>query len=72
LEIQGQSACDTVLLVRTPDGSWYFDDDSNGNMDPMLDLYNTRMLNGRLDIWMGTYDGNGNCQATVEMETWAN
>lgn len=72
LEIQGQSACDTVLLVRTPDGSWYFDDDSNGNMDPMLDLYNTGMLNGRLDIWMGTYDGNGNCQATVEMETWAN
>lgn len=72
LEIQGQSSCDTVLLVRTPDGNWYFDDDSNGNLDPMLDIYGAAMLNGRVDVWVGTYDGGGNCQSTIEMETWNN
>ena len=72
LEIQGQSSCDTVLLVRTPSGEWYFDDDSNGNLNPMLDLYNTARLNGRLDVWVGTYSASGNCQAVIEMETWNN
>lgn len=72
LEIQVQSTCDSVLLVRAPDGSWYFDDDSNGNLDPMLDIYGRAMLNGRLDVWVGTFGGDPNCQASVEMETWSN
>jgi hypothetical protein len=71
LEIQGEAFCDTVLLVRTPDGMWHFDDDSNGGLNPMLNLSNTRMLNGRVDVWVGTYDA-GACPATIEMETWAN
>lgn len=71
LEIQGEASCDTVLLVRTPDGMWHFDDDSNGGLNPMLNLGNTAMLNGRVDVWVGTY-GLESCAATIEMETWAN
>jgi hypothetical protein len=69
LEIEGESSCDTVMLVRTPDGQWHFDDDSNGNLNPLINLNNTAMLNGRLDVWVGTYGG-GTCAATIEMETW--
>jgi hypothetical protein len=71
LEIQGEAACDTVLLVRTPDGMWHFDDDTNGGMNPMLNLDRTSMLNGRVDVWVGSYSA-GTCPATIEMETWAN
>jgi hypothetical protein len=69
LEIEGEAACDTVMLVRTPDGQWHYDDDSNGNLNPRLNLTNTVALNGRVDVWVGTYGGTS-CPATIEMETW--
>lgn len=69
LEIEGEASCDTVLLVRTPDGQWFLDDDSNGNLNPRLDLTNTFMLNGRVDVWVGSYSGAA-CPATIELETW--
>lgn len=68
LEIEGEASCDTLLLVRTPDGMWHFDDDSNGNLNPLINLTNTQMLNGRVDVWVGTFGGT--CPATIEMETW--
>lgn len=71
LEIEGEASCDTVLLVRTPDGQWYLDDDSNGNLNPRVDISNGFMLNGRVDVWVGTYSGTS-CPATIEMETWYN
>ncbi len=71
LEIEGEASCDTLLLVRTPDGQWYLDDDSNGNLNPRLDLTNGFMLNGRVDVWVGSYSG-VSCPATIEMETWFN
>jgi hypothetical protein len=69
LEIEGESSCDTVMLVRTPDGMWYFDDDSNGNLNPLININSSAMLNGRVDVWVGTYGG-GTCAASIEMETW--
>jgi hypothetical protein len=27
------------------------------------------MLNGRVDVWVGTYGGTS-CPATIELETW--
>ncbi|BDW84976.1 hypothetical protein [Roseicyclus marinus] len=69
LEIEGEASCDTVLLVRTPDGQWFLDDDSNGNLNPRLDLTNMFMLNGRVDVWVGSYSGTS-CPATIELETW--
>jgi hypothetical protein len=69
LEIEVNSSCDTTLLVRDAYGQWYFDDDSGGNLTPELNLRNMAGLNGRIDVWVGTY-GNATCPASVEFETW--
>jgi hypothetical protein len=69
LEIEVDSSCDTTLLVRDVFGQWHFDDDSGGNLTPTLNLTNMAALNGRVDVWVGTY-GNQTCPASVEFETW--
>lgn len=46
---------DTVLLVNGPNGSWHFNDDTNG-LDPSITFNNP--ADGRYDIWIGTFDGN--------------
>lgn len=61
------SECDAALLVNTASASWYYDDDDNGNLDPRIVL--TRPIDGRLDIWVGTYDGEY-CNARLTMETF--
>jgi hypothetical protein len=55
LEIEVNSSCDTTLLVRDAYGQWYFDDDRGGNLTPELNLRNMAALNGRIDVWVGTY-----------------
>jgi hypothetical protein len=69
LEIEGMGTCDTTLLVRSPDGQWHFDDDGNGDLQPLVNL--TGMLDGRVDVWVGTFGGQ-TCDTTIEMETWFN
>ncbi|MGR3485944.1 MAG: hypothetical protein ACU0BF_11415 [Paracoccaceae bacterium] len=49
------SECDASLLINTGAANWYYDDDDNGNLDPIITL--SRPSNGRLDVWVGTYDG---------------
>jgi hypothetical protein len=71
LEIEATSACDTTLLARTPDGRWHFDDDGNGNLQPLLNLTPGAALNGRVDVWVGALGGE-TCPAEVEFETWNN
>lgn len=66
LEIAVESECDSALLVNSPDGIWFYDDDSNGALDPFLSL--TTVPDGWLDIWIGTYDGEY-CNATLRLET---
>jgi hypothetical protein len=61
LEIEVNSSCDTTLLVRDAYGQWHFDDDSGGNLTPELNLRNMAGLNGRIDVWVGTY-GNATCR----------
>ena len=63
--------CDSVLLVNTANATWMFDDDSNpnGSLDPRLEIRGAQNLNGRLDVWVGTYS-NQYCDATLNMETW--
>jgi hypothetical protein len=62
------SECDSALLINTASASWYYDDDDNGNLDPRIVL--TRPANGRIDVWVGTYDGEF-CNAQLQMETFA-
>jgi hypothetical protein len=67
LEIRSVASCDTVLLVHAPNGQWYFDDDSHGNLNPAVNLYSP--ASGVYDIWVGTYN-TGTCGAQLQMETW--
>ncbi len=53
--------CDTVLLVNGADGSWYYDDDSSGDLMPWLEVVAD---DGRMDVWIGTYGGDF-CDAQV-------
>ena len=67
LVISVVSQCDAALLINTASQNWYYDDDDNGNLDPKITL--TRPANGRVDIWIGTYDGQY-CDAQLQMETF--
>mgnify|MGYP000899891616 CR=1 FL=1 len=49
------SRADTVLVINAPDGNWYCDDDSNGNLDPRV-TFNSPQA-GIYDIFVGTLDG---------------
>ncbi|MFO6466225.1 hypothetical protein ACK8OR_17690 [Jannaschia sp. KMU-145] len=67
LEIAVVSECDSALLVNTPAGNWYYDDDDNGNLDAKITL--TSPSSGILDIWVGTHDGQF-CDAELRLETF--
>ncbi len=59
--------CDTVLLVNTADATWYYDDDSNGDMNALINL--PTPSDGWIDVWVGTFDGSF-CEATLSLETF--
>ena len=61
------SECDAALLINTASANWYYDDDDNGNLDPRIVL--TRPVDGRIDIWVGTYDGSF-CNSELKLETF--
>jgi len=44
---------DTMLLVNTPGGEWVCDDDSHGDLDPLLSFPSAE--DGLYDIWVGSY-----------------
>ena len=67
LEVRVVSECDAALLINTASANWYYDDDDNGNLDPKIVL--TRPANGRVDIWIGTFDGEY-CDAQLQLETF--
>lgn len=54
LYIYAVSSEDTTILVNMPDGSWVCDDDSYGDGDPIVEIYDADM--GIYDIWVGTYN----------------
>jgi hypothetical protein len=56
------AASDTVLLVNAPDGSWHFNDDTNG-LNPAISF--NKPMDGLYDIWVGTFDDGGYVDATL-------
>ena len=52
LTIYAESKADTTLLINLPDGTWVADDDSGGNLNPLLKF--GKPQSGRYDIWVGT------------------
>lgn len=64
LTIWAESSIDTTLVINAPDGTWYCDDDSGGNLNPAIRF--ARPQSGRYEIWVGTYaGGNGNARVWV-------
>jgi hypothetical protein len=55
---------DTTLLINTPNGRWYCDDDSGGGFDPRIQITNPQ--SGRYDIWVGAY-GDEMVQSTLKI-----
>jgi hypothetical protein len=53
LIISATSDGDATLAIRAPNGTWHCDDDSGGNLNPMVRIDAPR--NGRYQIWVGTF-----------------
>lgn len=53
--------CDTLLLINGVDGTWYYDDDSSGDLMPWIEVVAD---DGQMDVWVGTYAGDY-CDATL-------
>jgi hypothetical protein len=56
------SGADTTLIINGPDGRWYCDDDSYGDLDAEVRF--GRPQSGVYDIWVGTVNG-GTASATL-------
>jgi hypothetical protein len=54
LTIHVESDADTTLLINLPDGTWVADDDSGGNLNPLIRF--AKPQSGRYDIWVGTFN----------------
>ena len=64
LSVDGER--DTTLLVRSPSGRWYCDDDSGEGLNPSLRFAPAE--SGRYDIWVGIYSSSaGTPPATLHI-----
>jgi hypothetical protein len=68
LEIRVEAPCDSVLLVNAANGDWYYNDDGPYGHNPQINLRGSATLNGRVDIWVGSYDGQS-CFGDLILET---
>ncbi len=66
LDFRVEGTCDTVLLVRGPNGQWHYNDDTDG-FHPRIRVGSAAV--GEYDVWVGTF-GQSTCQATVVYETF--
>jgi hypothetical protein len=66
VEIATEPGCDTVLLLRTARGNWYFDAGNGPGRAARLILANP--ASGRYRIWVGTTDAFG-CDTRLTMRT---
>jgi len=53
LYIYAEGDGDTMLLVNTPSGSWVCDDDSHGDLDPVV--YFASAADGLYNVWVGSF-----------------
>ena len=49
------SNSNTTLIINDPFGNWICDDDSGGNLSPLVEIANPS--SGQYDIWIGTFGG---------------
>lgn len=68
LEIRVEAPCDAILLVNDASGNWHYNDDTGYGSDPRINLRGSAPLNGRMDIWVGSYSGE-TCYGDLILET---
>jgi hypothetical protein len=56
---------DTTLLINLPNGKWIADDDSGGNLNPLIRLANPQ--SGIYDIYVGSYKEGENPKAVLHI-----
>jgi len=64
LTFRVEASDDTTLLINTPNGRFYCDDDSGGGVNPRVVITNPQ--DGRYDVWVGTY-GDEMVQSTLQV-----
>lgn len=67
LEVRTEGTCDTVILLRTPSGRWFFDDDNGGAPNARIRIAAPR--EGRYEIWVGSAEGRA-CPTTLTLQTF--
>ncbi len=66
LIISAASSADTTLVINAPDGRWHCDDDGGVNgLNPAIRF--NRPLQGRYEIWIGSYRQGTNSRATLHI-----
>ncbi|MGD9739211.1 MAG: hypothetical protein AB7O56_13170 [Bauldia sp.] len=51
--VASAAGADTTLVINGPDGAWYCDDDSWGELSPLVSF--DQPLAGQYDVWIGVY-----------------
>lgn len=57
------STSDTTLVINGPDGRWTCDDDSGGNMDPLITYSSPQ--SGIYDVWVGAFTASSQAELFV-------
>jgi hypothetical protein len=60
-----RSNADTTLLIHLPVGGYLVDDDSGGNLNPLITVKDPP--SGRYDIWVGTFSDTPNAPAVLHI-----
>jgi len=60
-----ESAADTVLVINDAEGNWLCDDDSGGDLNPMVAIGTP--ASGQYDIWVGTFAEGGLQDSTLSI-----
>jgi hypothetical protein len=67
LEFRTEGDCDTVLLVRTPSGRWFFDDDNGPGRNARIRI--GAPAEGRYEVWVGSNAGVA-CSARLALQSF--
>jgi hypothetical protein len=69
-QVHTNSDCDTGLVVQDAAGTFHFDDDSGSDYNARVRLFDMADLNGRINIWVGTYWGNTCDDVDLIIRVW--
>ena len=59
------STGDTTLVINDGAGRWHCNDDSNGGLNPTVDIANPP--SGQYDVWVGSYRARENLRSTLHV-----